>query len=76
MSMHTFHPFSHEHGLADGCPRCEEHATHPFESLDRHNLSELIRRVKENLPARSRAEADAMRVVSQGRKVAAQIEEL
>ena len=27
--------------LFDGCPRCEEHASHPFDSLDESHLGKL-----------------------------------
>lgn len=64
MSQHTYHPDSHEFGLADGCPRCEEHAGHPFESLDKGNLTALLERVDGKLPARSENEAIAMNAIS------------
>jgi len=63
MSVHTFHPDTHEHGLVDGCPRCAEHAEHPFESLDSRNLQALIARVEDEADARSDNEARAMRVI-------------
>jgi hypothetical protein len=67
MTMHTRHPDSPEHGLADGCERCAEHAAHPFESLDDGNLTALIERTRlwmrdEEFP-RSDNEAKAMSVV-------------
>mgnify|MGYP001610228943 CR=1 FL=1 len=40
---HVFHPDSHSHGLADGCPRCAEHAEDLI-SLDDDNLTVLYRR--------------------------------
>ena len=70
MSVHTFHPDSHEHGLADGCPRCEEHAAHPFESLDQRNLRVLIARERDGLPPRSENEARAMEIVGTVRRQA------
>lgn len=63
MSSHTPHPDSHEHGLADDCPRCGEHAQHPFESLDDANLLNLLSRVNLDLPARSDNERKAMDVI-------------
>ena len=45
---HTIHPDSHEHGLADDCPRCAEHAEHPLTSLDARNLRTLVERTLRN----------------------------
>lgn len=42
MSTHTIHEDISSHGLAGGCPRCEEHAENPVRDLDRENLSALI----------------------------------
>ena len=42
MSVHTLHPDSHTHGLADGCPRCDEHAADPINTLDERNLRRII----------------------------------
>lgn len=42
MTTHTYHEDSHTHGLADGCPRCEEHAEHPERNLDSRNLKRLM----------------------------------
>ena len=42
MTMHTIHPDSHTHGLADDCPGCAEHAEHPIMSLDRENLRRIM----------------------------------
>lgn len=42
MTMHSLHPDSHEHGLADDCPRCAEHAEHPIRTLDRENLRRIM----------------------------------
>lgn len=39
--QHTDHPDVHTHGLADGCPRCEEHAENPT-SLDARMLGALV----------------------------------
>ena len=63
MSSHTYHPDSHEHGLADGCPRCYEHSLHPFETLDDTNLRNLTLRVREDAEARSENERTAMNVI-------------
>ena len=42
-STHTYHPDSHTEGLADTCPRCFEHSSHPFDSLDMVNIARLKR---------------------------------
>lgn len=63
MSSHTVHPDTHDSGLADDCPRCDEHAQHPFESLDDTNLLNLLSRVNLDLPARSGNERKAMDVI-------------
>jgi hypothetical protein len=63
MSQHTYHPDSHEYGLADECPRCEEHGRHPIESLDGANLNALVERVRNDEESRSENEAAAMRVI-------------
>ena len=69
MTSHTKHPDSHTHGLADDCPRCTEHAEHPFESLDDGNLRELIGRTElwmrdaGGIVPRSINELKAMRIV-------------
>lgn len=60
MASHTFHPDTHEHGLADGCPRCDEHAERPWVGLDAENLENLRDRIANALPARSDNEARAM----------------
>jgi len=44
MTAHSPHPDSHTHGLADDCPRCQEHAEHPARSLDRDNIKRLLTR--------------------------------
>jgi hypothetical protein len=63
--MHSLHPDSHEHGLADDCPRCAEHAEHPFESLDDENLVALATRtvawMRDEEYPRSETETTAMR---------------
>jgi hypothetical protein len=67
MSAHSVHPDSHTHGLSDNCPRCAEHAEHPFDSLDDDNLRALVARTKawmnDEQFARSENEAKAMRIV-------------
>ena len=42
MTIHTYHPDSHTHGLHPDCPRCQEHAEHPHESLDAWNRARLL----------------------------------
>ena len=61
MTVHTYHPDSHTHGLADNCPRCAEHAAHPRGSLDDDNLYALHRRIADGLPPRSENERIAMK---------------
>ena len=60
MSVHTFHPDIHEHGLADGCPRCEEIARDPVWLLDDMALRLLIERDAAGLSGRSRNEWGAI----------------
>lgn len=60
MATHTFHPDTHVYGLADGCPRCDEHAQNPMVGLDSANLAALRHRLAHALPARSENEARAM----------------
>lgn len=60
MTVHIFHPDTHEHGLFDGCPRCEEHAQDPLLSLDTRNLVLLAERVRNGESARSENERLAM----------------
>lgn len=43
MTIHSPHPDSHVYGLADDCPRCEEHAIDPVSGLDSENLTRIIR---------------------------------
>lgn len=69
MSVHNRHPSIREHGLADGCERCDEHAANPFNTLDDENLRALVNLTlawmgDQDMP-RSRAELKAMRVVEQ-----------
>ena len=67
MVAHARHPDSHEHGLADDCPRCAEHAANPFVGLDAENLTKLYDRTKQwmndNAMPRSDTELAAMRLV-------------
>lgn len=42
MTMHSPHPDTHTHGLADDCPRCAEHADNPVLSLDQSNLARIM----------------------------------
>ena len=61
MSTHTIHEDIQSHGLADGCPRCEEHAEHPVRDLDRDNLRDLISLAVDNsIQPRSNCEARAV----------------
>lgn len=67
MTMHSFHPDMHEHGLADGCERCAEHAADPVRGLDDLNLIALVERtqawMREAEFPRSDTERDAMRIM-------------
>jgi hypothetical protein len=60
MAQHTYHPDSHEHGLADDCPRCAEHAADPVAGLDTALLANLHDRIRRDLPGRSANERTAM----------------
>jgi hypothetical protein len=60
VTAHIAHPDTHEHGLADGCPRCAEHAAHPFLELDARNLQQLAERCDQRLEPRGELEAIAM----------------
>ena len=60
MTTHILHPDTHTGGLADGCPRCSEHAAYPFEGLDNENLASLVSRIEQGLYPRSDAERLAM----------------
>ena len=64
MTAHIAHPSIRENGLADGCPRCGEHAEYPFEGLDDGNMECLIDRVVDKATPRSTQEAIAMAKVS------------
>jgi len=76
MVAHTKHPDSHSHGLADWCPRCDEHAEHPFDSLDDENLKTLILKVRLNDEPRSRNEADAMYYIGKAMRISDKIRSL
>jgi hypothetical protein len=72
MAIHTPHPDSHTHGLADDCPRCAEHAVDPVRGLDDENLLNLVARTRawmdddwENGSPRSDNELKAMKVIEQ-----------
>jgi hypothetical protein len=58
--MHSDHPDSHTHGLADDCERCAEHAKHPLRSLDNTNLRNIMERIVSGLRGRSENETEAM----------------
>lgn len=60
VTSHTLHPDSHEFGLADGCPRCAEHAERPVTGLDDRNLGVLARRLACGDAPRSGNERKAM----------------
>ena len=64
MSTHTIHEDISSHGLADGCPRCAEHAEDPIRDLDRGNLRDLVSlavvdAITATLELRGRAGGDA-----------------
>lgn len=63
MTSHSYHPDSHEAGLAYDCERCEEHAMRPLDGLDDRNVSNLITRLRAGDPARTNNEDGAMRVI-------------
>lgn len=60
MATHTLHPDVHQYGLADDCPRCDQHAEHPLVSLDEQNITMLKLRIIEGWTPRSKNEARAM----------------
>jgi hypothetical protein len=59
-TTHTPHADVHEHGLADGCDRCGEHAQKPLLNLDNSVLRDLIERVIDEDGHRSENERVAM----------------
>lgn len=42
MVTHIVHERNNNEVLQDGCPRCEEHASRPLQSLDADHLRELV----------------------------------
>jgi len=60
MASHSLHPDSHTHGLADDCPRCDEHAEEPLQGLDHENIGALAYRLATGRLARSANEGKAM----------------
>lgn len=42
MTIHTIHGPITQYGLADDCPRCQEHAANPLEGLDASNIGRLF----------------------------------
>lgn len=60
MASHSYHEDIKEAGLADGCERCAEHASHPFASLDDENLRLLVQRFLDGGEARTENEAIAL----------------
>lgn len=59
-AVHSYHPDTHTHGLADDCERCDEHARHPWWGLDSENLAVLRWRIAQGLAPRSINEGLAM----------------
>lgn len=60
----------HDTGLVDLCQRCEEHASHPFSSLDDEMLTYLILAIQEDKLPRSQNETFAMAMVETGINIA------
>jgi len=60
MTIHSIHPDTHTDGLSDDCLRCTEHAEHPELSLDAANIGNLMHRIVEQVPPRSKNEGLAM----------------
>jgi hypothetical protein len=69
MALHSSHGTTLLIPLVDGCPRCEQHAQHPFDSLDDAHLRQLTERVlawmsyKSDSSPRSNNERLAMRQI-------------
>ncbi len=63
VTSHAPHPDIHTDGLADRCPRCDQHAVDPFASLDQDVLRILAERLRDGEPARSDNEGRAMDVL-------------
>jgi len=70
VSAHTVHQDTHSFGLADECPRCEEHASYPLASLDDENLEQLFQRLDAAQEPRSTNEARAMQQLGEFRAFA------
>lgn len=64
-AVHSYHPDTHTHGLADDCERCDEHAVHPWWGLDATNLAALRDRIERGLAPRSINEGKAMRALAE-----------
>jgi hypothetical protein len=66
---HNHHPAIQEHGLQDGCPRCDEIADNPWIGMDDDNLMLLVARtrawMKDQEYPRSDTENKAMRNTEQ-----------
>jgi len=73
---HSPHPPIQTDGLADGCPRCDQHAADPFVSLDEVCLRELVSRLRDGKSPRSDNEARAMDVVRRARRDGRRAEKL
>ena len=67
MTSHIEHPDDGDMRLVDGCPRCGEHALHPFDSLDDSMLSALLYRVEKQMASRTTNEALAMNAIRHAR---------
>jgi hypothetical protein len=78
MTVHSYHPDTHEHGLADGCERCAELAADPFAGLDDENLRLLAGRavlwMRDEVYPRSQNEALALRAVERALTAARRLE--
>jgi hypothetical protein len=59
-TTHTVHEDVHTHGLADGCPRCVQHAENPLRDLDDTVVRSLMLRVINGEEPRSENERIAM----------------
>ena len=68
-AVHSYHPDTHTHGLADDCERCDEHARRPWWGLDSGNLSVLRDRISRGLEPRSLNEAKAMAALAEHDKL-------
>ena len=73
MAIHTEHDSIGSSGLADGCPRCDEHAEHPFWGLDDSNLGSLVFRIDNDLTPRSDNERRAMYLVREALHMAERV---